>query len=72
MGVHYLGLVSRHNLVCPFIVMVPCPRLGPFMFCHDGGRFATTVAVGVLLDTGPPRTSPVGSESKWSGDNPQV
>src|SRR4051812_43982755 len=30
--------VSRHNLVCPFVVMVPCPRLGPFMCCHDGGR----------------------------------
>ena len=20
------------------VVMVPCPRLGPFMFCHNGGR----------------------------------
>ena len=25
--------------------MVPFPRLGLFMFCHDGGRFATTMAV---------------------------
>ena len=32
MGVRYPGPVSRHNLVCPFVVMVPCPRLGPFMF----------------------------------------
>ena len=48
MGVCYPGLVSRHNLVCPFVVMVPCPRLGPFMFCHDGGYFAKTVAVGAF------------------------
>ena len=35
MGVRYPGLVSRHNLVCSFVFMVPCPHLGPF--CHDGG-----------------------------------
>ena len=39
MGVRYPGPVSRHNLVCPFVFMVPCPRLGPFI-CHDGGCFA--------------------------------
>ena len=39
MGVRYPGPVSRHNLVCLFVFMVPCPRLGPFMFCHDGGRW---------------------------------
>ena len=27
------------------VAMVPFPRLGLFMFCHDGGRFATTMAV---------------------------
>ena len=31
MGVRYPGPVSRHNLVCPFVFMVPCPRLGPFL-----------------------------------------
>ena len=36
MGVRYPGPVSRHNLVCSFVFMVPCPCLGPF--CHDGGR----------------------------------
>ena len=29
---------------------------------------ATTVVVVSLVDTGPPRTSPVGSESEWPGE----
>ena len=46
MGVRYPGLVSRHNLVCPLLLYPDCPRLGPF--CHGGGLFATTVAVGAF------------------------
>ena len=46
MGVWYPCPVSRHNLVCPLLLYPDCPRLGPF--CHDGGRFATTVVVGAF------------------------
>ena len=48
MGVRYPALVSRHNLVCPFVVMVPCPRLGPFL----PRRWPLMPLVG----TGPPMT----------------
>ena len=28
------------SLVCPLLLLYPgCPRLGPFMFVHDGGRW---------------------------------
>lgn len=68
MGVRYPGPVSRHNLVGPYLDDKRfCPRLGPFLFCHDGGRFATTVAVlprrwplVPLVGTGLPRTYPSG------------
>ena len=43
------------------VVMDPGPPLGPFMFGHDGGRC-------VFGRHGPPRTSPVGSESEWPGE----
>ena len=46
MGVRYPGPVSRHNLVCSLLLYPDCPCLGPFG--HDGGRFATTMAVGAL------------------------
>ena len=46
MGVQYPGPVSRHNLVCSLLLYLDCPDLGPF--CHDGGRFATTVAIGAF------------------------
>ena len=39
-----------------------CPRLGRFIV------LATTVAVVSLVDTEPPRTSPVGNESEWPGE----
>ena len=46
MGACYPDQVGGDKPCVPVVVvMVPCPRLGPFMFCHDGGRFATTVAV---------------------------
>ena len=52
MGVRYPGPVSKHNLVCPFVVMVLCPRLGPFL----PRRWPLMPLVG----TGPPRTEPKG------------
>ena len=63
MGMRYPGPVSRHNLVCPLLrFLVPCPRVGQFMF------LATTVVVVSLVDMGPPRTSLVGSKSEWPGE----
>ena len=62
MGVQYPGPVSRHNLVCPLLLLwirVPV---------WDRLCLATTVVVVSLVDTGPPRTSPVGSESEWPGE----
>ena len=59
MGVRYPGPVSRHNLVCPLLILwylVPV---------WDHLCFATTVAVGVFSRH---RTSPVGSESEWPGE----
>ena len=62
MGVLYHGPVSRHNLVCPLLSLwyrVPV---------WDRLCLATTVVVVSLVDTGPPRTSPVGSGSEWPGE----
>ena len=62
MGVRYPGPVSRHNLVCLLLLLwirVPV---------WDRLCLATTVVVVSLVDTGPPRTSPVGSESEWPGE----
>ena len=44
------------------VVMCTCPHLGRFIV------LPTTVVVVSLVDTGPPRTSPVGSESEWPGE----
>ena len=37
------------------------------MFCHDGGRFASTVVVDAFGRHGPPRTEPIGGvgRSGW-------
>ena len=43
----------------PVVVMDPVPVRGVL---------ATTVVVVSLVDTGPPRTSPVGSGSEWPGE----
>ena len=62
MGVRYLDPVSRHNLVCPLLLLwirVPV---------WDRLCLATTVVVVSLVDTGPPRTIPVGSQSEWHGE----
>ena len=59
-GRAYPGSVSRHNLVCPLLLLMdPVP-------VRD--VLATTVVVVSLVDTGPPRTSPVGSGSEWPGE----
>ena len=44
------------------VVMCTCPRLGRFIV------LATTVAVVSLVDIGPPKTNPVGSESERPGE----
>ena len=55
MGVQYLGPVSRHNLVCPLLLLwIRAP-------VWDHLCLATPVVVVSLVDMGPPRTSPVGS-----------
>ena len=62
MGVRYPGQVSRHNLVCPLLrFLVPVP-------VRDVYVLATKVVVVSLVDTGPPRTSPMGSEWEWPGE----
>ena len=43
-------------------IMVPCPRVGPFMFWPRRWPLVSSV------DTGQPRTSLVGSESEWPGE----
>ena len=59
-GHAYPDQVGGHNLVCPllrFLVPVPVRDV-----------LATTVVVVSLVDTGPPRTSPMGRESEWPGE----
>ena len=50
MGTHYPDQVGGHKPCEPVVVMVPCPRLGPFMFCHDGGRWMSRVDIGATQD----------------------
>ena len=40
----------------------------PVVVVMDPDVLATTVVVVSLVDTGPPRTSPVGSGSEWPGE----
>ena len=58
-GRAYPDQVSGHNLVCSFLrFLVPVPEWE-----------LTTTVVGVsLVDTGPPRTSPLGIGSEWPGE----
>ena len=67
MAVRYPGPVSRHNLVCLLLMLW---YLVPVWdrFCHDDGRFPRWWQLVSLVDTGPPRTSPVESESEWLGE----
>ena len=41
---------------------------GTVSLCGTVYVLPTTVVVVSLVDTGPPRTSPVGSESEWPGE----
>ena len=59
MGVLYPGPVSRHNLVSPLL---------SFWYRVPVWIMATMVVVVSLVDMGPPRTRPVGSESEWPGE----
>ena len=60
MGAHYPNQVGGHKPCVPVvIIMDPVP-------VRD--VLATTVVVVSLVDTGPPRTSPVGSRSEWPGE----
>lgn len=59
MGVWYPGPVSRHKLVCLLL------SLGYRVPVWDHLCLAMTVVVVSLVDTGPPRTSPMGSELEW-------
>ena len=61
-GHAYPDQVGGHNLVCPLLnFLVPVP-------VRDVYVLATMVVVVSLVDTGPPRTSLVGSESEWPGE----
>ena len=62
MGACYPNQVGGHKPCVPVVIMVPGPRLGPFMFWPRRWPLVS------LVDTGPPRTSPVGSESEWPGE----
>ena len=59
MGTRYPDQVGGHKPCVPVVVMCTVP-------VRDVS--ATTVIVVSLVDTGPPRTSPVGSESEWPGE----
>ena len=62
MGARYPGPISSHNLVCPLLLLwIQVP-------VWDRLCLATMVVVVSLVDMGPPRTSPVGSESEWPGE----
>ena len=62
MGVRYAGPVSRHNLVCMLL------RLWYRVPVWDVYVLATMVVVVSLVDTGPPRTSPVSIVTEWPGE----
>ena len=63
MGTHYPDQVGGHKPCAPVVVVV-------VVMCTVLVRdvLATTVVVVSLVDTGPPRTSPVGSWSEWPGE----
>ena len=63
MGVRYPGPVSRHNLVC--LLLLLCAHVPVWVDLLFWPRRWPLVS---LVDTGPPRTSPVGSESEWPGE----
>ena len=48
MGVRYPDQVGEHMPCVPGFGIELMSPFGTVLFCHDGGRFATTVAVGVF------------------------
>ena len=62
MGVRYLDQVGGHKPCVPELSARFCPRLGPFMFCHDGGRWMSLVDIGATHDL-----AQEGSRSEWPG-----
>ena len=60
--VRYPDRVGRYKPCVPELFARFCPCLGPFMFCHDGGRWC------LWLTRGHPGLRPVGSESEWPGE----
>ena len=62
MGARYPHQVGGHKPCVPVVVVMdPGPRLGPFMFGHDGGR----CVFGRHRAT---QYYPKGSESEWPGE----
>ena len=59
MGVLYPGPVSRHNLVSPLL---------SFWYRVPEWIVAQQWSMCLEVDTGPPRTSPMGTESEWLGE----
>ena len=60
-GRAYPDQVGRHNLVCSLFLVL--------WIQSPSGSVLTTTVVGVsLVDTGPPRTSPLGIWSEWPGE----
>ena len=63
MGARYPDQVGGHKPCVPVVGF--CARVS---LCGQVYVLATTVVVVSLVETGPPRTSPVGSESERPGD----
>ena len=62
MGARYPNQVGGHNLVCPLLLY------GSGSPCGIVYVLATKMVVVSLVDTGPPRTSPLGIGSEWPGE----
>ena len=60
MGARYPDQVGGHKPCVPVVVVMCTIPVRDIL--------AMTVVIVSLVDTGPPRTSPVGSESEWPGE----
>ena len=64
MAVQYPGPKSRHNLVCPLVLLwYLVPIWDRWLFCHDCGRWMPLVYIGATHDL-----AQEGSLSKWLGE----
>jgi hypothetical protein len=50
MSARYPDQVGGHKPCVPVVVRALCPHLGPFMFCHDGGRWMSRGDIGATHD----------------------